>query len=102
MTTCAFALPAAACDMHGLFGGFGNGNYSWKPYNPGTYSEDPAVLEKKTDEAALITPIPSKKTKPSFSNAANRAALVAKANLAKKAKADADKTTKTADVKKPL
>ena len=95
-TASALALPAYACGFHG--GGFGNVN--WQPYNPRASYEDPALLNKNYEETSLITPIPAEKARPSFSNAANRAALIAKARLAKKTKDQEDKSSKDVSVKK--
>jgi len=84
-----FAAPAMACEMHGGgFGAFGNQGANWKAYNPRAYNTDPSFLDG-VDET-LMTPVPAAKPRPSFSNAANRAAMIAKARVAKKAK-DADK-----------
>jgi len=95
-TTSAVALPAYACGFHGGgYGGFGNAN--WKPYNPRVSTEDPVLLNKDT---TAITPLPIGDTRPSFSNAANRAAQIAKARVAKKAKDQEDKTSKAATIQK--
>jgi len=84
ITTSAMTLPAYACGFHGGgFGGFGNAN--WKPYNPQISTEDPALLNRDISQTSL-TLKPSINTRPSFSNAANRAALIAKARVAKKVK----------------
>jgi len=97
-TTSALAVPAYACGFHGGgFGGFGNAN--WKPYNPRVSTEDPAFLNKDTSQASL-TLRPIEDTRPSFSNAANRAALIAKARVAKKAKNRDNKTAKEAVIQK--
>jgi len=97
----ATAVPAIACDMHGAgFGAFGNNGANWQPYSPRTYTEDPAFLDQNTDDYASVTPLPSEKTRPSFSNAANRAAMKAKARAAKKTKKPTEKTAKDTVVKK--
>jgi len=100
ITTSAVVLPAYACDMHGGGFGFGNPNANWQSYNPRSYTTDPALLGLEGDEAALITPVPLQKARPNFSNAANRAALIAKSRMAKKAKDKADKETGDKPVKK--
>jgi len=96
ITTSALALPASACGFHGGgFGGFGNAD--WQPYNPRVSTEDPALLDKNT---AALTPLPANDMRPSFSNVANRAALIAKARVAKKAKDRKDKASKEETIKK--
>ena len=87
------ALPAHGCDMHGAgFGGFGSAGAHWKPYSPAPNRSAYAAPEKKTEETAMPKPLvestPAKKARPSFSNAANRAALAAKKSMAKKSEAD--------------
>ena len=73
----ATTVPAIACDMHGAgFGAFGNTGANWQPYSPRTYTEDPAFLDQNETDYAAVTPLPPKKVRPSFSNAANRAAIV--------------------------
>ena len=80
----AFAAPASACEMHGGgFGAFGNQGAHWKAFNPRAYDADPAF--DGVDET-LMTPVPPARTRPSFSNAANRAAMIAKARVARKNK----------------
>ena len=95
----ALAAPASACEMHGGgFGVFGNQGASWKAYNPRAYNADPAF--DGVDEN-LMTPVPPAKARPSFSNVANRAAMIAKARVAKKAQeAEKKEAAKTAVVKK--
>jgi len=99
-TTSALAVPAYACDMHGGAYGFGNPNANWKTYNPRVSTEDPALLNQNAEIDTMITPIPPEKKRPSFSNAANRAAVVAKSRMAKKAKNQEEKTSKDNIVKK--
>jgi len=94
--TSALALPAYACGFHG--GAYGNVN--WQTYNPRVSIEDPALLDQNTDQASLITPLPAEKARPVFSNVANRAALIAKARVAKKAKDRKDKAPKNKVIKK--
>ena len=98
ITTSALALPAYACGFHG--GGFGLGNADWQPYNPRVSTQDPSLLGQNADNTPLITPRPVEKTPPSFSNVANRAAFIAKARVAKKAKDQAEKTSAEEIVKK--
>ena len=94
--TSALALPAHACDMHGGGGfGFGNPNANWQAYNPRVSTQDPALWNENTEQASLMTAVPTEKARPSFSNAANRAALLAKARLVKKTKGQDDKAPKT-------
>ncbi len=99
-TASAVTLPASACDMHGGGFGFGNPTANWQSYNPRSYTTDPALLGLKDIEASAIKPIPPQKTRPSFSNAANRAALIAKSRVAQKAKDKAVKASKDEAVKK--
>jgi len=97
----ATAVPAIACDMHGAgFGAFGNSGANWQPYTPRTYTEDPAFLDQNETDYAALTPLPAQKTRPSFSNAANRAAIAAKSKAAQKAKAERIKNAKKEVVKK--
>ena len=99
--TSALALPTYACDMHGGGGfGFGNPNANWQSYNPRVSTQDPALWNENTKQASWMTPVPAEKARPSFSNAANRAALLAKTRLAKKTKDQDDKAPKEAIVKK--
>jgi len=84
-----------ACDMHGAgFGGYGLRNAPWQSYEPQVSTTDPALAETEN-----LTPAPVAKPKPSFSNAANLAAMKAKARLAKKQE-DEKKRVEDADVKK--
>ena len=99
--TSAVALPAYACDLHAGGGfSFGSPNANWQSYNPRSSTIDPALIGTDYDDASLITPVPPQKPRPSFSNAANRAALLAKTRLAKKTKDQDDKAPKEAIVKK--
>jgi len=93
---------AYACDMHGGgFGAFGMGNANWQTFNPKASTFDPAYRDN-----VVISPMDGKelsqeKSKPSFSNAANIAALRAKARLAKKTQdTSAHKSDEKAVVKK--
>jgi len=96
----SLAIPAAACDFHGGgFGAFGIPGATWTPYEPQAYTEDPALSEQNKD-AALVTPRPTAKARPSFSNAANRAASIAKSRVAKKTKDQALEPSKGDLVKK--
>lgn len=99
-TTTAITAPAMACDMHGGGFGFGNPNANWQSYSPRTSTTDPAFLGQSDDEAYLITPVPAEKPRPSFSNAANRASLIAKARHAKKIKEDKSKPAEEKPIKK--
>ena len=100
ITTSALAVPAYACGFHGGgFGGFGNAN--WEPFNPRISTEDPALLNKNTQDVSLITKA-AEKTRPSFSNVANRASFIAKARVAKKIKDRDDKASKIETVKKTV
>lgn len=100
ITTSALAVPAYACGFHGGgFGGFGNAN--WEPFNPRISTEDPALLNKNTQDVSLITKAAAK-TRPSFSNVANRASFIAKARVAKKIKDRDDKASKIDTVKKTV
>ena len=100
ITASSMALPAFACDMHGGGGWrLGNASANWQSYNPQSYTTDPSLLDEKSG-AALVSQLPPKKTNPSFSNAANRAAILAKSRLAKKASADTPKSPKDTLVKK--
>ena len=105
----ALALPAHACDMH--FGGgfdFRNPNANWQSYHPPTppTSTPPASTQalalgsENTDQASLASPVPAEKARPSFSNAANRAAVLAKTRLAQKTKDQDDKMSKEAIIQK--
>lgn len=108
IASCAsFALPAHGCDMHGAgFGGFGSAGAHWKPYSFAPNRTPYAAEQKTIEEPAMPKPLaetapaktlasknlPAKKARPSFSNAANRAALAAKKSIAQKSKiADSDK-----------
>jgi len=100
ITTSALAVPAYACGFHGGgFGGFGNAN--WEPFNPRVSTEDPALLNKNTQDVSLMTKT-AEKTRPSFSNVANRASFIAKARVAKKIKDKADKSDADKIVKKTV
>ena len=100
ITTSALAVPAYACGFHGGgFGGFGNAN--WEPFNPRISTEDPALLNKNTQDVSLIIKA-AEKTRPSFSNVANRASFIAKARVAKKIKDRDDKASKIETVKKTV
>lgn len=100
ITISALAVPAYACGFHGGgFGGFGNAN--WEPFNPRISTEDPALLNKNTQDVSLITKA-AEKTRPSFSNVANRASFIAKARVAKKIKDRDDKASKIDSVKKTV
>ena len=85
LSTLSLGGVASACDMHGGgFGAFGMGNANWQTYNPKASTFDPAYQDN-----VLVSPMDGKvlsleKAKPSFSNAANMAALKAKARMAKK------------------
>jgi len=95
ISTSAFAIPAIACDFHGAGAGYNSYRIpgaEWKPYNPRVYTEDPTLFDQDTGEAVLITPRP--KERPSFSNAANRAATLAKSRMARKVKTQDDKASK--------
>lgn len=102
----ALALPAHACDMH--FGGgfdFRNPNANWQSYHPPTptppaSTQAPALGNENTDQASLASPVPAEKARPSFSNAANRAAVLAKTRLAQKTKDQDDKMSKEAIIQK--
>ena len=111
----ALALPAHACDMH--FGGgfdFRNPNANWQSYHPPTPTPTPtpppstppastqalALGNENTDQASLVSPVPAEKARPSFSNAANRAAVLAKTRLAQKTKDQDDKMSKEAIIQK--
>ena len=60
ITTSALAVPAYACGFHGGgFGGFGNAN--WEPFNPRISTEDPALLNKNTQDVSLITKAAAKR-----------------------------------------
>jgi len=96
----AVALPAFACDMHGGAFGFSNPNASWQSYNPQASTIDPSLIDPNTGEAYSMTPVPATKKRPSFSNAANRASMIAKARVARKAKAKAKDSPKAEAVKK--
>jgi len=98
IATSAMALPAYACGMHGGGFGFGNPNASWESYNPRSFTTDPALLGN--EDASLVTPMPAQKARPSFSNVANRAALLAKSRMAKKAKDKQEKTSKEKPIQK--
>ena len=83
----ALAMPAAACDMHGGGGFFGQFNgASWSDYTPPASESD---LEDSASEwekrNASFTPLPKPK-KPTFSKFSSRASAAAKARLAAKAK----------------
>ena len=100
LASLSFGGAAYACDMHGGagYGGFSLRGAPWAPYNPQVSTTDPALAAKE-----LITPltsdtVPPVKTRPSFSNVANMAAMKAKARLAKKS--DSEKPSKKAGVKK--
>lgn len=99
-TATVVAVPSYACDMHGGGFGFGNPNANWQSYSPRTSTTDPAFLGQTGDDAYLITPVPAEKPRPSFSNAANRASLIAKARHAKKIKEDKSKPTEDKPIKK--
>ena len=90
VTAClALAIPASACDFHGGgFSPFGIPGANWQPYHTPDYSEESARL--------ATPPPPAPKSPPSFSNAASRAAKIAKSRVAKKAK---DTTAKKEPVK---
>jgi len=88
---------AYACDMHGGGFGFGMKNANWSTYNPRASKFDPSY---EYEDRKLVSPI-LEKSKPSFSNVANIAALKAKARLAKKSQdTPADKSDEKAIVKK--
>ena len=91
--TSAAAVPAYACGMHG-FGNFQNSN--WKTYTPRVSTQDPALMI----DDGYITPAPVQKMRPSFSNAANRASIIAKSRIARKAKAEKRKDAQDAAVTK--
>ena len=85
----SFAMPAHGCDMHGAgFGGFGSAGSYWKPVSPAPNSAKDVAPEVKAEQTAMPKPlveaVPAKKARPSFSNAARRAALEAKKTLAQK------------------
>ena len=107
IASCAsFALPAHGCDMHGAgFGGFGSAGAHWKPYSFAPNRTPYAAEQKTIEEPAMPKPLAetapaktlmsktlasknllAKKARPSFSNAANRAALAAKKSIAQKSK----------------
>ncbi len=93
--TFSFGSVSYACDMHGAgFGGFSLRNAPWQSYEPQASTTDPAFSEDRliTPETALST-----KKRPSFSNAANMAALKAKAKIEKKR--ELEKALKKAEVK---
>ena len=77
----AFGNTAYACDLHGAgYDGFGLRNAPWQPYNPQVSTTDPA-FSSIVDMKSIAVPT---KSKPSFSNAANRASTKAKTRLAQK------------------
>lgn len=100
IATSAVTLPAQACDMHGGGFSFGSSNANWQAYNPQSSTTDPSFLGLDSDDANYMTRVPAEKPRPSFSSAANRAALIAKSRLAKKAKDTAKETSKDEPVKK--
>lgn len=83
----AVALPSQACDRHGgMFGQLSGA--SWTDYNPATAESDALFLEQqlsKWHEQNAEKPAIVKPTKPSFSNASNRASIAAQARIAKRA-----------------
>ena len=110
-SSASFALPAHGCDMHGAgFGGFGSAGAHWKPYSFAPNRTPYAAEQKTIEEPAMPKPLAetapaktlmsktltsktlasknllAKKARPSFSNAANRAALAAKKSIAQKSK----------------
>ena len=104
LSTLSLGGVSYACDMHGGgFGAFGLGNANWQTFNPRASKFDPTY---EIQEKELVSPFDKKtatieKARPSFSNAANMAALRAKARLAKKSKDDvAEKSGEEAIVKK--
>lgn len=91
----SFAMPAHGCDMHGAgFGGFGSAGSHWKPFSPAPNRSAYVAPEEKSEQTAMPKPLvdtaPAKKARPSFSNAASRAALAAKKTLVQKTEASAD------------
>ena len=114
-TMMALAIPVSACEFHGPgFSSYGIPGANWAPYNPESYLHNPAVLNQSAEETAIVTPSPknlrsetispetklsvkaqsTKRSRPSFSNAANRAASLAKARTAQKVKDRAVSTSK--------
>ena len=88
-----FGGAAYACDMHGAgFSGFGLSNAPWQTYDPLVSTTDPSLSDEQQMTSIPRNAVPPAKAKPSFSNAANMAAMKAKARLAKKeGKPEADK-----------
>lgn len=79
------ALTTEACDRHG--GVFGQlTGASWSEYNPAAAESDTLFLEQqlsKWHKQNAEQPAVVKPSKPSFSNASNRASIAAQARIAK-------------------
>ena len=89
LATLSIGSAAFACDRHGgTYGGFGMSNAPWQTYNPKVSTMDPAMTEDSLMDASSLQAVAPAKSKPSFSNAANNAALKAKMRLSKKATSD--------------
>ena len=91
------AAPALACEFHAGGGWFGTATSQWQNFDPTASYKDPAMSD---DPYAMLTRKPASKSpaKPSFSNAADRASIAARARLAETRTAD-EKDANNKDVK---
>ncbi|WP_154813632.1 hypothetical protein [Hellea balneolensis] len=84
LASLALSGAANACDMHGGGFGFGMRNAPWQTYTPKVSTTDPALMQDDKLSKLATDKVPLIKPRPSFSNAANLAAMKAKAKLASK------------------
>ena len=91
MICLSFGSVAQACDMHGGgFMGFNSmHNATWTPYNPRVSTIDPAFSDEAFDDDVMARALKADRTyrqkaRPSFSNAAQSAAVAAQMRFAKK------------------
>ena len=82
LASITFGGTAYACGMHG--GSFGWGEAQWKTYDPQASIIDPSLIPTEGVSPMFQEALPQIKARPSFSNAANTAAIKAKAKLADK------------------
>ncbi|MEM7728407.1 MAG: hypothetical protein AAF311_03945 [Pseudomonadota bacterium] len=84
LSVCAAASPAAACGFHGLNGMHWTPSSQWQDFSPRKSYIDPAFSDAEMGNVAppsTIPPstMPSKRARPTFANAADKAARAAMA-----------------------
>jgi hypothetical protein len=82
LSTALLALPAAACDMHGVNGMHWTPMSQWQNFSPRQSFIDPAFAnDDEMRQDTVPTTVPPARPRPTFANAANKAALSAKSKL---------------------